>query len=322
MSRTLPATPEAIAEAAALLRAGGLVAMPTETVYGLGARALDSDAVARVYSAKQRPATSPLIAHVESIAQARSLLREWPNSAQRLAEAFWPGPLTLVLPKAAHVPDALSGGGPRLGVRLPAHPVALALIRALGEPIAAPSANRFMQLSPTRAEHVARGLGDAVDLILDGGDCAYGIESTVVRLDPDGATLLRPGALPAALIEQVLGLALRRSAAADTAPGAAQDSPGLHQRHYAPRTPLFLWQPGQALPPGRGGVLALSSIDLDATHRVQMPNDVAAYAQRLYAELHALDGAALDWIAVEAPPSDASWAAVHDRLHRATHIDG
>jgi L-threonylcarbamoyladenylate synthase len=321
MSRTLPATPEAIAEAAAVLRAGGLVAMPTETVYGLGARALDSVAVSRVYAAKQRPATSPLIAHVESIAQARSLLLEWPDSAQRLAEAFWPGPLTLVLPKAAHVPDALSGGGPRLGVRLPAHPVALALIQALGEPIAAPSANRFMQLSPTRAEHVERGLGDAVDLILDGGDCAFGIESTVVRLEPDGATLLRPGAIPAALIEQVLGAVLRRGVPADTAPGTADDSPGLHQRHYAPRTPLLLWQPGQALPPGRGGLLALSTLDIEAARCIQMPADALAYAQRLYAELHALDSAGLDWIAVQAPPSDAAWAAVHDRLQRATHID-
>ena len=321
MSRTLPATPDAIAEAAAVLRSGGLVAMPTETVYGLGARALDSEAVKRIYAAKQRPATSPLIAHVDSIEQARSLLLEWPTSAQRLAEAFWPGPLTLVLPKAAHVPDALSGGGPRLGVRLPAHPVALALIRALGEPIAAPSANRFMQLSPTRAEHVERGLGDAVDLILDGGDCAYGIESTVLRLDPDGATLLRPGAIPAALIEQVLGAVLRRGVPVDTTPGIAQDSPGLHQRHYAPRTPLFLWQPGQALPPGRGALLALSSVDSEAAQRVQMPNAAAAYAQGLYAALHTLDGAELDWIAVQAPPSDAAWAAVHDRLQRATHID-
>jgi L-threonylcarbamoyladenylate synthase len=321
MSRTLPASPEAIAEAAALLRAGGLVAMPTETVYGLGARALDPQAVQRVYAAKQRPATSPLIAHVESIEQARGLLLEWPDTAQRLAEAFWPGPLTLVLPKAAHVPDALSGGGPRLGVRLPAHPVALALIKALGEPIAAPSANRFMQLSPTRAEHVERGLGEAVDLILDGGDCAYGIESSVVRLEPDAATLLRPGAIPAALIEQVLGAPLQRPAPKDTQAGSAQDSPGLHQRHYAPRSPLLLWLPGQALPPGRGGLLALSAQGTESPQRVQMPKHAAAYAQRLYAELHALDSAGLDWIAVEAPPSDSAWAAVHDRLQRATHVD-
>lgn len=321
MSRTLPATPQAIAEAAAVLRAGGLVAMPTETVYGLGARALDPAAVQRVYAAKQRPATSPLIAHVESTEQARSLLLEWPESAQRLADAFWPGPLTIVLPKAAHVPDALSGGGPRLGVRVPAHPVALALIRALGEPIAAPSANRFMQLSPTRAEHVQRGLGDAVDLIIDGGDCAYGIESTVIRLEHSGATLLRPGAIPAALIERVLGAPLLRPAAADAKPGVAQDSPGLHLRHYAPRTPLLLWQPGQALPPGRGGLLALTSNTENVTPRIEMPSDAAAYAQRLYSELHALDAAELDWIAVEAPPSDSAWAAVHDRLQRATHVD-
>lgn len=321
MSRTLPATPEAIAEAAALLRSGGLVAMPTETVYGLGARALDPVAVARIYTAKQRPATSPLIAHVESIDQARSLLLEWPGAAQRLAEAFWPGPLTLVLLKASHVPDALSGGGPRLGVRLPAHPVALALIKALGEPIAAPSANRFMQLSPTRAEHVERGLGNEVDLILDGGDCAYGIESTVVRLEPQGATLLRPGAIPASLIEQVLGAPLKRPESAHASPGMAQDSPGLHQRHYAPRTPMLLWQIGQALPPGKGALLALSSHAAPVGRMVSMPSEPSAYAQRLYAELHALDDAGLDWIAVEAPPADPSWATVHDRLQRATCLD-
>lgn len=321
MSRLLPATPDAIAEAAALLHSGGLVAMPTETVYGLGARALDPAAVARIYAAKQRPPTSPLIAHVESIEQARGMLREWPAAAQSLAEAFWPGPLTLVLPKADHVPEVLTGGGPRLGVRLPSHPVALALIRALGEPIAAPSANRFMQLSPTRAEHVERGLGEAVDLILDGGDCAYGIESTVVRIEPDGATLLRHGAIPAALIEQVLGAALKRPPLPGDARGAVQDSPGQHQRHYAPRTPLFLWQPGQALPPGRGGLLALSEPSVETQAKVRMPTQAVAYAQRLYSELHALDGASLDWIAVEAPPADPSWAAVHDRLQRATHLD-
>jgi L-threonylcarbamoyladenylate synthase len=321
MSRILPATPDAIAEAARVLRSGGLVAMPTETVYGLGARALDPVAVNRIYAAKQRPASSPLIAHVDSIEQARSLLLGWPTSAQALAEAFWPGPLTLVLPKAAHVPDALTGGGPRLGVRLPSHPVALALIKALGEPIAAPSANRFMQLSPTCAAHVERGLGEAVDLILDGGDCAYGIESTVVRLEPEAITLLRPGAIPVALIEQVLGVSLQRPAASDTAAGKAQDSPGLHQRHYAPRTPLLLWQPGQALPPGRGGMLALSVGNALPAHRIDMPHSAPDYAKRLYAELHALDRAALDWIAVEAPPADASWAAVHDRLQRATYVD-
>ncbi|SDD21678.1 L-threonylcarbamoyladenylate synthase [Aquimonas voraii] len=321
MTRILPATHATITQAADLLRSGGLVAMPTETVYGLGARALDPTAVARVYAAKQRPPTSPVIAHVESIDQARSLLREWPQAAQRLAQAFWPGPLTLVLPKADHVPDVLTGGGPRLGVRLPSHPVALALIRALGEPIAAPSANRFMQLSPTRAEHVEHSLGDAVDLILDGGDCAYGIESTVVRIEPDGATLLRHGAIPAALLEQVLGAALKHPPRPSNASGAVQDSPGQHQRHYAPRTPLFLWQRGQALPPGRGGMLALGEPPVQVQAKVRMPKEAAAYAQRLYSELHTLDGASLDWIAVEAPPSDPAWAAVHDRLQRATYVD-
>jgi L-threonylcarbamoyladenylate synthase len=314
-----PATPESIERAASLLRAGELVAFPTETVYGLGALALDPAAVAKIYAAKQRPRSSPLIAHVASLEQARSLVREWPEAAARLAAAFWPGPLTLVLPRAESVPDALTGGLDRIGVRMPAHPVALALIQAVGQPLAAPSANLFMQLSPTSAAHVEAGLGERIGMILDGGDCVHGIESTVLRIDADGARVLRPGAIPVAVLEQVLGARV----AALTAPEAsavAHESPGQHARHYAPRTPLMLWQNGQALPPGRGVLLALGeSSPINGPLQLTMPADASAYARCLYAELHRLDAEGLPWIAVELPPATPDWAAVHDRLQRAAH---
>ncbi|WP_395788837.1 L-threonylcarbamoyladenylate synthase [Aquimonas sp.] len=314
-----PATPEFIDRAAALLRAGELVAFPTETVYGLGALALDPAAVAKIYAAKQRPRSSPLIAHVASIEQARSLVHEWPETAARLAAAFWPGPLTLVLPRAELVPDALTGGLDRIGVRMPAHPVALALIEAVGQPLAAPSANLFMQLSPTSAAHVEAGLGERIGMILDGGDCVHGIESTVLRIDADGARVLRLGAIPVAMLEQVLGTRV----AASTTPAAsavAHESPGQHARHYAPRTPLMLWQNGQALPPGRGVLLALGeSNPINGPLQLTMPAEASAYARRLYAELHRLDAEGLQWIAVELPPAAPDWAAVHDRLQRAAH---
>lgn len=311
------ATPESIQHAARILRDGGLVAFPTETVYGLGANALDADAVERIYRAKGRPRSSPLIAHVDSIEQAQSLLAIWPEDAQRLADAFWPGPLTLVLPKAAHVPDALTGGLGWLGVRQPAHSVALELIRAVGQPLAAPSANPFMQLSPTTAEHVAHRMGDAVGMILDGGACAFGIESTVVRIKPGETQLLRPGAIPKLLIEQVLGHAV---VDAQASTGDVHASPGQHPRHYAPRTPLMLWQSVQGLPPGRGAVLA---IDTPSPARgcdfIRMPPGAEQYARQLYSELHRIDAAGYDWIAVQTPPGSPEWAAVHDRLQRAAH---
>ncbi len=185
--------PERIARAAEVLRRGGLVAFPTETVYGLGANALDPNAVAGIFHAKGRPANNPVIVHV---AEARDVLRvvaDWPEIAERLAQRFWPGPLTLVLPKRAGVPDVVTAGGPTVAVRVPAHPVALALLRAVGVPIAAPSANRSTQLSPTRAEHVQRGLDGLIDLILDGGPTTGGLESTVLDVTTTPPRLLRPG---------------------------------------------------------------------------------------------------------------------------------
>jgi L-threonylcarbamoyladenylate synthase len=203
-----------IADAAARLQAGQLVAFPTETVYGLGANALDPAAVQRIYAAKGRPAWNPVIAHVPSIEAARALAREWPASAQVLAEAFWPGPLTLVVPKAAHVPEVATAGLDAVAVRVPAHPVALALLRAAAMPIAAPSANRFTQISPTTAWHVVQSLGDRVPLVLDGGPCSVGIESTVVDCTGEEVIILRPGMLGRESLERVLaplGIPVRKS---------------------------------------------------------------------------------------------------------------
>lgn len=294
-----------IERAAALLRAGRLVAFPTETVYGLGANALDPVAVRRVYAAKGRPAGSPLIVHVESVEQARSLASEWPAAADLLAHWFWPGPLTLVVRRGAQIPDAVTGGLPTVGLRMPAHPVALALIRAAGVPIAAPSANRFTELSPTRAEHVQRSLGAAVDLILDGGPTVVGIESTVVSLVEQPPVLLRPGAVTREELEARLGTIASAPAPAE---GAAHASPGQHPRHYAPRTCLLLLQPGDPRPDGRGVSLAPGS---------GLPADPRACAAALYATLHELDQQGWDWIAIGLPPATPEWEAVRDRLSRA-----
>ncbi|MCX6594177.1 MAG: L-threonylcarbamoyladenylate synthase [Acidobacteria bacterium] len=282
-----------IAEAARIIRAGGLVSFPTETVYGLGANALDPAAVERIFAAKGRPATSPLIVHVADIAMARSLTREWPAIAQQWAERYWPGPLTLVLPKAAHVPDRVTAGLDTVGLRIPNHPVALALIRAAGVPIAAPSANRFMQLSPSEAQHVPAELAD---YFLDGGPAQVGIESTVVSLAGSQPVLLRPGVLHLEGLEQ----------AEVPADGSAHAAPGQHARHYSPQTRLIL---GPAPESGHG-------------YRWRLPADPAECAAELYATLHRLDAMNYDWIAVELPPDTPLWAGIRDRLVRAATPDG
>ena len=294
-----------IARAAAILRAGGLVAFPTETVYGLGANALDRAAVRRIYEVKGRPAGSPLIVHVESAEQARSLAAEWPEEAERLAEWFWPGPLTLVVKKREVIPNEATGGLPSAGLRMPAHPMALALIRAAGVPVAAPSANRFTELSPTRAEHVRASLGSAVDMILDGGATVVGIESTVLAVTEKPARLLRLGAVTREEIEERIGPV--EVAVAPAAEGA-HASPGQHARHYAPRTRLVAVRGGRLPEEGRGVYLAPGR---------GMPAEARAYAAALYATLHELDQQGLDWIAVEEPPDTGAWAAVRDRLARA-----
>jgi L-threonylcarbamoyladenylate synthase len=303
-----------IRRAAELIRAGRLVAFPTETVYGLGANALDAAAVERIYEAKGRPAESPLIVHAASITMARELAAEWPRQAEVLAERYWPGPLTLVLPKKRSVPDIVTAGLSTVGIRIPAHPVALALIREAGVPIAAPSANRFTGLSPTTAAHVRDGLGAAVDLILDGGPTNVGIESTVLSLAGAHPVLLRPGMVSQAEIEELVGPVEMHT---HNGPGA-HASPGLHPRHYSPRTRLLLVEGGAVPNEGRGAYLGLSSEPArPVACFVPMPAQAADYAARLYETLHRLDREGLDWIAVERPPNHPGWAGILDRLERA-----
>ena len=328
MSRP-PVDPAQIAEAARLIRAGRLVAFPTETVYGLGANALDAEAVARIYAVKRRPATSPLIVHVASTEMAKTLVAVWPDAAERLAGKFWPGPLTLVLPTAhlpmGSVPLIVTAGLPTVALRMPAHPVALALIRAAEVPLAAPSANRFTELSPTTAEHVRRGLGDEVDLILDGGPCTVGIESTVLSLVDPIPTLLRPGAISRLQLESIIGPV----ASVHEAPTGSHPSPGMHPRHYSPRTSLLLVSEGTLPDHARGQGLYLQhrhplKVDVQAiqtktvqTKTIQMPSTPAEYAAALYDQLHRADEANYAWIAVDLPPQSPDWEAVHDRLSRA-----
>jgi L-threonylcarbamoyladenylate synthase len=301
-----------VRRAAALIRAGELVAFPTETVYGLGANALDPAAIEKIYAAKGRPPTSPLIVHVGSIQMARSLVREWPENAELLARRFWPGPLTLVLPKQPHVPDRLTAGLDTVGIRVPANPIALALIQEAGLPVAAPSANRFTGLSPTTAQHVRDSLGDRVAMILDGGPTTVGIESTVLSLVGSSAVLLRPGMVSQAQIEELIGpVQIAREAT-----GPAHASPGLHARHYSPRTRLMLVDRGQLPSSGRGAYLWIEHPS-DAAQVIRMPNDPSAYASQLYQVLHQADAQGWDWIAVEKPPDDPAWDAIRDRLLRA-----
>ena len=280
--------------AARTIREGGLVAFPTETVYGLGANALDPVAVRRIFTLKGRPSTSPLIVHVDSIAMARSLVIEWPQQAEDLALRYWPGPLTLVLPKQSKVPDDVTAGLPTVGVRMPDHPLALDLIRSAGVPIAAPSANRFTELSPTTAAHVRHAFGESLQ-VLDGGPTQVGIESTVIALTPE-PVLLRPGMI-----------SFDRIRRASAGPGVAHPAPGMHERHYSPHTPLLLIDRESELPEGRGFVLT----------RDRMPPDPPAYAARLYSVLHELDREGWEWIAIERPPDTPPWAAILDRLRRA-----
>ena len=296
-------------QAGELLRAGKLVAFPTETVYGLGANALDRAAVLSIYEAKGRPATSPLIVHVADVAAARALAAEWPDSAEKLATAFWPGPLTIVVKKISAIPDEVTGGLGTVGLRIPAHPVALELLREAGVPVAAPSANRFTELSPTRAEHVRQSLGDSVDLIVDGGACAVGIESTVVSVVGVVPVLLRPGMISRAQLEAVLGPITTASAVEE---GAAHAAPGMHRKHYSPRTPLRL-----GIPPDSNCGFLWHTKDRPSVCSVQMQQDPAKYAEQLYEALHQMDTAEVPVIYVEPLPENAAWAAIQDRLMRA-----
>jgi L-threonylcarbamoyladenylate synthase len=315
--------PEAIARAAHILRTGGLVAFPTETVYGLGANALDADAVAKIFAAKGRPAHNPIIVHIATIEDAKKLVCSWPDIAEHLAARFWPGPLTLVLPKAARVSDLLTAGGPTIALRMPAHPVALALLRACGLPLAAPSANRSTELSPTLPEHVLRGLADRIDLLLDAGPTPGGLESTVLDLTGDPPRLLRPGLVTLPELEALLGPIERGTPAKNH--DEPLRSPGQMPRHYAPRTPLEvvvdsrcrvedLCKQGLRV----GWVTHTEEAISAALLHILLPADPVSYSAKLYAALHELDDAGLDRIIVETPPSGDDWLAVHDRLQRAS----
>lgn len=316
--------PEAVARAAALLRSGRLVAFPTETVYGLGAPAFDEVAVAGIFAAKGRPPNNPLIVHIAETDWLERVAVDVPPAAYRLADAFWPGPLTLILRKHARVPANVTAGGATVGVRLPSHPVARALIRAVGAPLAAPSANRFTEVSPTTADHVLKSLGGRIAAVLDGGPCPVGIESAVVDVTTDPPTLWRAGVLAQSALETVAGRPFQSPPRLPTAP-----SPGQFPRHYAPRARVEL------LPFGdragiearlaayrsegvRAGALVVSDVAAapDAA-LIRLPNDVAAYARRLYAALHDLDARAVEVIVVEQVPDDAAWDGLRDRLRRA-----
>jgi len=327
-----------IERAVSILRAGGLVAFPTETVYGLGADATNAAAVGKIYAAKGRPSTNPLIAHVADAAVARRYAAEWPDAAEALARAFWPGPLTLVLPRGGAIVPEAAAGGKTVALRAPDHPLALALLRAFDGPVAAPSANRSTRVSPTTARHVREELGDAVDLILDGGPCAVGIESTVLDLTTAPPRILRPGAVTAAHLAPVIG----RVDAPDiaTAIEARATSPGQHAVHYAPRAAAHRFDAAD-LP----RILAHLKLHADRAwallllgHRegvarafaaagrgpdvprviMEMPATPDAYAQRLYATLRDLDRRNVETIYVEFPPAGPEWAALRDRLRRAT----
>jgi L-threonylcarbamoyladenylate synthase len=310
--------PAVLDRAAEVLRRGGLVAFPTETVYGLGANALDAASVRRIFAAKGRPAHNPLIVHVSDAAAAREVVTDWPAKAEALTRRFWPGPLTLVLPRAEVVPAVVSAGMPTVAVRAPNHPVALALLRHTGLPLAAPSANRSTELSPTRAEHVLRGLGGRIEMILDAGPCPGGIESTVLDLTADPPRLLRPGLLGAAELEEVTG----PIDLSPPTPGGALPSPGMLPRHYAPRTTLECVE-GDA----EGRMEELRRQGLRAVRvrfggrqegdEVVLPGDARAAARELYAVLHELDAGGFERIVVELPPAGEEWRALRDRLLRA-----
>ena len=307
---------DAVGRAVEILRAGGLVAFPTETVYGLGADASNPAAVARLYAVKRRPTDHPVIVHFADAASAFAWAREIPVTARSLAARFWPGPLTMILKRAAQVGDFVTGGQDAVGLRVPSHPVAQALLRAFGGGIATPSANLFGRVSPTTAAHVREDLGAEVDLVLEGGPSEVGIESTIVDLSGDEPVLLRPGHIRQEDIEAALG---RRLGAKESA--APRHSGGL-ERHYAPRTPARL-VPAHALDTEIArlgapvGVLAFSRPDERVACWIRMPRDPVAYAQRLYGALRELDAARCEMILIEAPPDAPVWRAVLDRLRRA-----
>lgn len=315
--------PSIMSRAATLLHRGQIVAFPTETVYGLGADALDPEAVERIYEAKGRPAYNPLIVHVPDAAAAQSLITSWPPAADALAKRWWPGPLTLVLPKAATVPSTATAGLATVALRAPAHPVAQALLRAAGLPLAAPSANRSGEVSPTTASHVVQSLGDRVPLILDAGPTSVGIESTVVDLSGARPLLLRPGMISREMLEEVIG-PVDVARALDLAE-SARPSPGMLDRHYAPKARVILFDGPDEAPvqealrthPAGTGILHWRDGTFPGAFVERLPADPAGYARSLYEALRRMDDRGASVILVERPPAGSAWEALHDRLQRA-----
>ena len=317
----------AVARAVELLRAGEVVALPTETVYGLAANALDEKAVARIYEIKGRPGHNPIIVHVASAEMAKRCVTQWPPVADKLAKAFWPGPLTMVLPRAKQIPDNVTAGGETVGVRWPSHPFIQEVIRACDFPLAAPSANLSNQISPTNANHVAKQLDGKIPLLVDGGQAQVGIESTVVDLTAKPPRLLRPGmiheqALLAVTEQLALGVGDREE---------ILKSPGQLQKHYAPKAKLIIlkWQNEADL----NAQLSAINSQLSRRHVIAhthipsqtgfgrvsvIPHDAEAFARALYAELHQCDELGAELIVVEAPPETSEWRAIADRLKRAS----
>lgn len=316
--------PDRIEQCALVLLRRGLVAFPTETVYGLGALADDEAAAKKIYAAKGRPSHNPLITHVDSVFAARQLASSWSTVADALAERFWPGPLTLVVPRSPRIPRSVCGGLDTMAIRVPSHPVALALLRAVRRPIAAPSANRSNELSPTTAEHVLRALDGRIDLVLDGGPCSVGIESTVVDLCGDHPVILRPGMIT---IDELRAIAphteLRSVMLRDP---RARPSPGMDAKHYAPRAKLVVAERTQLdelvrASSGITGVLTIGSSPIRASERVivvEMSADAKKYAAALYDRLHWLDAQGCVTIVCERVPSTSAWDAARDRLQRAS----
>ncbi|MDE3148570.1 MAG: threonylcarbamoyl-AMP synthase [Acidobacteriota bacterium] len=331
---------KALTRAAAILRAGGLVALPTETVYGLGANALDKAAVERIFEAKQRPSWDPVIVHIANESMLDGLVRDVPEPARRLMIAFWPGPLTLLLPRTAAVPDAVTAGRPLVGIRMPAHPVALELIRLAGVPVAAPSANTFGRISPTTAAHVLDDLDGRIDAVLDAGPTAHGVESTVLDPCQIPMVIYRPGAVTAAQIRDIAGpVKVFRGGPLQQAPREALPSPGVGLRHYAPKARLVLVEgplaelgahlAGAALawPGERLGVMlpaevaasgALATAAVYAWGRWAAPEEMA---RELYAGLRALDARGCTVILCPLPPAEGIGAAIRDRLRKAAHAE-
>ena len=326
-----PEQQEQIVAAAQILRSGGTVAFPTETVYGLGADAANPSAIQKIYRIKQRPVDHPLIVHIGAISDLHRWAQAIPESAWKLAQHFWPGPLTLILPRSARIPDCVTGGQDTVGLRMPAHPVALALLRALGpeKALAAPSANRFGRISPTAAAHVRQELGMEVDMILDGGMCQVGLESTIISFHDEIPQILRPGGITPAAIEAVLQSPVLL---AHHRPQTIRAS-GTLPAHYAPATPLRLypaaelWRHASALAEQGLRILIITWSDSsrsrpalsESIEQLIMPSDPAAYGQQLYARLRQFDQLDFDYLLAETPPDHPDWLATTDRLQRASY---